>query len=47
MKRAVRVLCLLMVLSAALAESRKAFDRANQTAWEAFRGSTSSGHEAR
>jgi len=35
------------VLSAALAESRKAFDRANQTAWEAFRGSTSSGHEAR
>lgn len=29
------------VLSAALAESRKAFDRANQAAWDALRGSAS------
>ena len=28
------------VLSAALAESRKAFDQANQAAWDAFRGTT-------
>jgi hypothetical protein len=29
------------VLSAALAESRKAFDHANQTAWNALKGSVS------
>ena len=29
------------VLSAALAESRKAFDQANQAAWEALKGSGS------
>jgi hypothetical protein len=31
------------VLSAALAESRKAFDQANQAAWNALRGPSSKG----
>ena len=31
------------VLSAALAESRKAFDQANQTAWQALKGSAPKG----